>query len=398
MPQPIRAWIIRGGTSKGIFLKESDLPRDPADRDRTILGIFGSPDKRQIDGLGGADPLTSKCCIIGPPPKDNPHAAGCDLTYTFGQVELDEPHVDYHSLCGNLTSGVAVFAVWENMVAPTDPVTHVKIYNSNLDAVLLAEVPTKDGKPCETGDFIMPGVPGTGARIVLDLAATGGASAAASVGGLLPTGNALDLLDVPGFGPIEASLVDCGNAHVFVRAADVGIAGTESAAEIDANRTLCELLERIRAQAAHRLGMVDDPADATRKTPATPILGLIAPPQDYWNVLQNRWVKADECDFLSRLMFMQQMHKTYAGTSTVCTGVASKLPGTIVHELARPASHERLDTYFGHPAGVIETEAKVELRGNTWAATRATVARTARRIMEGYVYVPAWAETLEPMR
>lgn len=394
MPHPIRAWIIRGGTSKGVYLKEADLPRDPADRDRTILGIFGSPDRRQIDGLGGADPLTSKCCIIGPPPKDKPHAAGCDLTYTFGQVELEQPHVDYHSLCGNLTAGVAVFAVWENMVAATDPVTHVRIYNSNLDAVLQAEVPTRDGKPCESGDFVLPGVPGTGAKIVLDLAATGGSSAAAGIGGLLPTGNAVDVLDVPGFGPVEASLVDCGNAHVFVRAADVGLSGTETAAAIDANPDLRALLEAIRSQAAHRMGMVSDPAAATRETPATPILGMIAPAQDYWNVLQNRWVKADECDFLSRLMFMQQMHKTYAGTSTVCTGVASKLPGTIVHELARPECQQRLATYFGHPAGVIETEAIVALDGNTWQAKRATVARTARRIMEGYVYVPAWAEGL----
>ncbi|MCA8927038.1 MAG: 3-methylitaconate isomerase [Alphaproteobacteria bacterium] len=395
MSHPIRAWIIRGGTSKGIYLKESDLPRDPARRDRTILGIFGSPDKRQIDGLGGADPLTSKCCIIGPPPKDKPHAAGCDLTYTFGQVELDQPHVDYHSLCGNLTAGVAAFALWENMVAPTDPVTHVRIYNRNLDAVLLAEVPTKNGRPLETGGFVMPGVPGTGAKIVLDLAATGGSSAGRSIGGLLPTGNAVDTLDVPGFGPIQASLVDCGNAHVFVRAADVGIRGTETAAEIDANTDLRDLLERIRSQAAHRMGMVDDPANATRETPATPILGMIAPPQDYWNVLQNRQVHAEECDFLTRLMFMQQMHKTYAGTSTVCTGVASKLPGTIVHEAARPECQDRLATHFGHPAGVIETEARVELRGNTWHATRATVARTARRIMEGQVYVPAWAEHLD---
>lgn len=394
MSQPIRAWIIRGGTSKGVYLKESDLPRDPQSRDRTILGIFGSPDKRQIDGLGGADPLTSKCCIIGPPPKDKPHAAGCDLSYTFGQVELNEPQVDYHSLCGNLTSGVATFAIWENMVQPTDPVTHVKIYNTNLDAVLLAEVPTKDGKPSETGDFVMPGVPGTGAKIVLDLAATGGSSAGASVGGLLPTGNAIDVLEVSSFGPIEASLVDCGNAHVFVRAKDVGITGTETAAEIDANTDLRDLLERIRGQAAFRIGMVDNPENATRDTPATPILGMIAPPADYHNVLGNRTVKAEESDFICRLMFMQQMHKTYAGTSTVCTGVASKLPGTIVYEAARPECQDRLATFFGHPAGVIETEAKVELSGNTWTATRATVARTSRRIMEGYVFVPEWAEKL----
>jgi 2-methylaconitate cis-trans-isomerase PrpF len=154
------------------------------------------------------------------------------------------------------------------------------------------------------------------------------------------------------------------------------------------------LLECIRSQAAYRMGMVDDPANATRKTPATPILGMIAPPADYWNVLGDRTVQAEECDFVCRLMFMQQMHKTYAGTSTVCTGVASKLPGTIVYEAARAECQDRLATYFGHPAGVIETQAKVELDGNTWRATRATVNRTARRIMEGYVYIPEWAHSL----
>jgi methylitaconate Delta-isomerase len=391
MTEAVRAWIIRGGTSKGVYLKESDLPRDPTDRDRTILGIFGSPDKRQIDGLGGADPLTSKVCIIGPPPKGRPGAEDCDLTYTFGQVEIDQPHVDYHSLCGNLTSGVAVFAIWENMVRPEEPLTRVRIYNSNLDAVLLAEVPVRDGKPLESGSFAMPGVPGTGAQITLDLADTAGKAA----GGLLPTGNPMDRLSVPGVGEIDASLVDCGNAHVFIRARDVGIKGTETAAEIDGDPGLREKLERIRMEAAAAMGLIERQADGTRKTPAAPLLAMIAPPADYENVLGAIRVKAEEVDFVSRLMFMQQMHKTYAGTSTVCTGVASKLVGTIVHEAARPECQQRLETYIGHPAGVIETQAKVTLEGNAYAVHRATVGRTARRIMEGRVFLPEHATLAE---
>ncbi|MGZ0189424.1 MAG: PrpF domain-containing protein [Alphaproteobacteria bacterium] len=381
MADCIRCWIIRGGTSKGVYLKEADLPRDPADRDRTILGIFGSPDKRQIDGLGGADPLTSKVCIVGPPPDDHPE---CHLSYTFGQVEIDEPHVDYHSLCGNLTAGVAAFAIWENMVRPTDPMTEVRIYNTNLDSVLIAETPTANGLPMEQGGFAIPGVPGTGAKITLNLAGTAGSSA----GSLLATGNAIDQLDVPGFGAIDATLIDVGNAHVFIRAKDVGLTGTETAAEIDADKGLAGLLERIRSQAAFKMGMVDAPENATAKTPATPILGMISPPADYRNVIHDRVVKADEADFVARLMFMQQMHKTYAGTSTVATGVASKIQGSIVHEAARPGIEDRLQTFIGHPAGVIETEAKVALDGNTFKVERATVGRTARRIMEGYVFPP----------
>jgi len=381
MAAPIRCWIIRGGTSKGVYLKESDLPRDPAARDKTILGIFGSPDKRQINGLGGADPLTSKVCVVGPPPPDHPD---CHLTYTFGQVEIDEPHVDYHSLCGNLTAGVAHFAIWENMVRPVEPMTEVRIYNANLNSVLIAETPVSGGRPLERGDFAMPGVPGAGAKITLNLAGTAGSSA----GGLLPTGNAVDRLEVAGVGPIDATLIDVGNAHVFIRAADVGLQGTETAAEIDADKGLAERLERIRSAAAFAMGMVDAPENATAKTPATPILGMIAPAQDYRNVLGGGVVKAEEADFVARLMFMQQMHKTYAGTSTVATGVAAKIPGSIVHAAAAPGIEDRLETRIGHPAGVIVTESKVLPDGNGYKVERATVGRTARRILEGYVYPP----------
>ncbi|MEC8198790.1 MAG: PrpF domain-containing protein, partial [Pseudomonadota bacterium] len=123
MSDPIHCTILRGGTSKGVYLKEGDLPADPDEREKTILAIFGSPDRRQIDGLGGADPLTSKVCIVGPPPEDDPRAEGAHLSYTFGQVEIDEPVVDFRSLCGNLSSGVGAFAIWENMVQPTSPIT-----------------------------------------------------------------------------------------------------------------------------------------------------------------------------------------------------------------------------------------------------------------------------------
>ena len=381
MASLIRCVIMRGGTSKAVFLKESDLPVDPYLRKKMILGIFGSPDKRQIDGLGGADPLTSKLAIIGPPLAD-PRAAGTHLTYTFGQVEIDAPEIDFLSLCGNISSAVGAFAVYEGLVAATAPITTVRAYNTNLNRVLNIEVPVEGNRPLERGDFVVPGVPGTGARILVDFADTGGAAC----GALLPTGNSIDRLDVAGFGTIEASLVDIGNAHVFIRARDVGLVGTETAAEIDAKSDLRGLLERIRGAAAFHMKMIKDPLRSKLESPATPILGMLSPPADYRNEIGRNTVRAGDVDLVSRLMFMQQMHKTYAGTSTVCTGVASRIAGTVVHEMTRPETLDRDVVRIGHPAGVISTETRVDLNGNNYVVRRATLGRTARRIMEGYVY------------
>ncbi len=373
---------MRGGTSRAVFVKEADLPRDRVQRDRAILAIFGSPDKRQIDGIAGADPLTSKLAIIGPPPQDIARAAGAHLTYTFGQVEIDHPEIDWHSLCGNISAAVGVFAVQESMVSPADPLTTVRVYNTNLKRMLNIEVQTQDGRPIERGDYVVPGVPGTGARILIDFSDTAGGA----TGAVLPTGNPIDRLDVEGFGGIDVSLVDCGNAHVFIRAKDVGLGGTESAKTIDANSDLRALLEKIRGVAAHRMGMIDDPKQSTAKSPATPLLGMISQPQDYKDDLRGTAISAKDVDVVSRLMFMQQTHKTYAGTSTVCTGVASRLPGTIVHEFARPKHDTELR--IGHPAGVIETETIIETGNNGYVVRRATLGRTARRIMEGNAFLP----------
>ena len=388
MSNPIRCVIMRGGTSKAVFLKECDLPPQENLRKNLILGIFGSPDRRQIDGLGGADPLTSKLAIIGPP-RDDPRAAGTHLTYTFGQVEIDAPEIDYLSLCGNISSAVGAFAVYEGMVAPTAPITTVRAFNTNLNRILNIEVPVENNRPLERGDFVVPGVPGSGARILVDFAETAGSAC----GALLPTGNPVDRLEIAGFGTIEASLLDIGNAHVFIRARDVGLVGTETAAEIDAKTDLRDLLERIRGAAAYRMKMIEDPARSKQDSPATPILGMISPPADYRNEIGRSTVQAADVDFVSRLMFMQQMHKTYAGTSTVCTGVASRIPGTIVHEMTRPETLENAVVRIGHPAGVIGTEARVALNGNAYVVRRATLGRTARRIMEGYVFPGAIADS-----
>ncbi|MEP9377199.1 PrpF domain-containing protein [Aquabacter sp. CN5-332] len=384
MTRQLRCVIMRGGTSKAVFLKEGDLPADEAERTRTILSVFGSPDKRQIDGLGGADPLTSKLAIIGPPRMGEPRAANTHLTYTFGQVEITHPEIDWLSLCGNISSAVGAFGIYEGYVIPQEPMTQVRVFNTNLNRVLTIEVPVENGRPVEQGSYTVPGVPGTGAKILINFSDTAGGA----TGGLLPTGHAVDRLDVPGVGAIDASLVDIGNAHVFIRARDIGLTGTETPSELDADKGLRDRLEKIRGVAAQRMGMIKDAARSREDSPAVPILGIVSPPASYRNEINGGDVHEDEVDLVSRLMFMQQTHKTYAGTSTVCTGVAARLPGTLVHEASRMQTRDAGTVRIGHPAGVIETETQIEKTPDGYIVHRATLGRTARRIMEGYVFVP----------
>lgn len=387
----IRTVIMRGGTSKALFLREADLPPDPAARDAVILALFGSPDPRQVDGLGGADPLTSKLAIIGPP-RDLPEAAGSHLTYTFGQVEIDAPEVDYHSLCGNISAAVGAYAVYEGLVPVVEPRTRVVVYSANLRRRLVVDVPVQYHRPQEGGEYRIAGVPGTGARIDIDFADTAGAA----VGRLLPTGNTTDRLDPADGLAIEASLLDIGNAHVFIRASDVGLRGTESAAEIDARPGLLERLETIRDAAALRLGMSTARGMARRETPATPILGIVSPPQDYVAAGSGQGVFAAETDLTARVIFMQRTHKTYAGTSTICTGVAGRIEGTLVSEVVRKERPDSNRIRVGHPAGVADTECIVEEVADHWEVRRATLGRTARRLMEGYAFIPEHISSIRP--
>ncbi|SMB93409.1 methylitaconate delta2-delta3-isomerase [Thermanaeromonas toyohensis ToBE] len=371
----LRCAIIRGGTSKGVFFHENELPQDPVLRDKTILAVFGSPDVRQIDGLGGADPLTSKVAIIGP--SSRPDA---DVDYTFGQVSIKEAFIDYSGNCGNISAGVGPFAIDEGLVKAVEPVTIVRIHNTNTGKLIIAEVPVRNGKAAVTGDYQIDGVPGTGAKIMLDFSDTAGAV----TGKILPTGNPTDVLDIPGVGKITVSMVDVANPMVFVRAADLGLMGTETPEEVNNNPQLLRTLESIRAYAACVMGLAKEPEEATLRSPAFPMLAFVASPASYRKFTTGEEVRAEEIDFLSRLMFMQVMHKTYAGTGTTCTGVAAAIPGTVVYEVA--ARHSG-NIRIGHPAGIIDIEVGVELKNGEIKVTRAAVGRTARRIMDGYVYI-----------
>ena len=371
----IRCAILRAGTSKGIFLMENDLPSDPQTRDQEILAIFGSPDVRQIDGLGGADPLTSKLAIIGPSTRSD-----ADVNYTFGQVSIGTKKVDFSGNCGNISSGVGPFAIDEGLVSAVEPVTKVRIHNTNTGKILIAEVSVKDGKAKVGGDYKIAGVPGTGAKIMMDFAGTAGAV----TNKMLPTGKVVDVLNIEGFGTLEASIIDVANPMVFVRAKDLGLTGIETPAEIDANREMLDLLEKIRGKTATMIGMSKDEADALKNSPAFPMIAFVSEPQDYVDFTTGNKIRFDEVDFVSRLMYMQVTHKTYAGTGTTCTGAAAKIPGTIVNLVTHSESPL---VRIGHPAGVINIEVKTKNEGDEIKLERAAFGRTARRIMDGYVYI-----------
>ena len=365
---PVPTAIYRCGTSKGIILHDNDLPRDKELREKVIRAIFGSPDIRQIDGLGGADVLTSKLAIVGP--SSIPDA---DVDYEFGQVDIESPFISYAGMCGNISSGIAPYAIEEGLVKAVEPVTKVRVHSVNLDRVFVTEVPVKDGMPVINGDYKVPGVPGTGAKLVIDMVGMAGSFGK----GLLPTGNVKDTLDVPGLGKITGSIVDVTNPCFFVKAEDLGLKGDE-VKKTDFSPGKLEELEKIRKEVFNILGK------PYVEKEAVPFLAFITEPMDYTNHLTGEIIKKEEVDFLSRVFFMGQIHQTYPGSISCCTGAAAVIPGTAVYEARKKKTAEVL---IGHPAGVIDVEAKCHDENGTFVLDRCTYARTARRIMDGYCYV-----------
>lgn len=367
---PIPTAIYRGGTSKGVFLHENDLPRDPRVRDKVILAIFGSPDPRQIDGLGGADVLTSKLAIIGPP-----SVPDADVDYTFGQVDINTPYISYSGLCGNISSGVAPFAIEEGLIRAVEPVTKVRVYNKNTDQIFVTEVPVKDGAPIISGNYIVPGVPGTGAKLNIDMVGTVGSFGK----GLLPTGHVKDAIDVPGVGKIEGSLVDAVNPCFFVRAEALGLRGDEVKKEDFAEGKLDEL-ENVRKVVFQLLGKEYNVRDAV------PFLAFVTEPMDYTNHLTHATIRKEDADFHSRVFFRGGIHQTYPGSISCCTGAASVIPGTVVYEIR--GKRDATEVLIGHPGGVVDVDAICDTCGDSPIMTRISYGRTARRLMDGYCYVP----------
>jgi 2-methylaconitate isomerase len=360
----IRAVYMRGGTSRCLVFHQADLPPAGSERDRILLAALGSPDPygRQLNGMGGGISSLSKACIIGG--ATHPDA---DVDYTFAQIEVAKATVDYKGNCGNCSSSVGPFAIDEGLVKAVEGETLVRIHNTNTKKLIVAHVPVQDGEAAVEGDFELAGVAGRGARIALDFLDPGGAG----TGRLLPTGAARETID-----GIDASLVDATNPVVFVRANDLGLAGTETPQAIDADRALSARLEAIRLEAARRMGI---PGSA-----AVPKIAMVAPPTAF-TALDGVRHAAGSVDVITRVISMGNCHRAVALTVAMCLGVAARVDGTVVRECAGNGSR---DIRLGHPSGVLPIDAAVSRRDGAAWAERVTVYRTARRLMEGFARVP----------
>jgi len=370
----LRASIIRGGTSKGLYINSNQLPSDITQRNKVISRIFGSPDRRQIDGIGGADLLTSKCCVISPASKP-----GADIDYDFLQVSIDSDIVSSEINCGNLSPGAAVFAIQEGMVKAIAPITRVRIHNVNLQRILTAYVQVKDGEAVVDGDYHIDGVPGTGAEVVMDYSETGGGT----TGSLLPLGEAVRSVYLETLGrSIDVSVIDIGNLAAFCRAEDLGLTGLE-------------LPDEAREKAYHHFACLQNTVAemiGLQVHNILPFTVMATAPKDY-TTFSGTQVKADDCDFIVRLihgpgkMFGPGvMHKALPGTVSVATAVCSLLPGSVLHQIS-PVKREEGVVHIGHPSGRISVQAEVSNDG-TFRVEKAIFSRTVRPIMDGYVMVP----------
>ena len=382
----IPAVYMRGGTSRCLVFHARDLPAPGPARDAVLLAAIGSPDPngRQLDGLGGGISSLSKACIIGPP-----SLPGADVDYTFAQVEVRKAFVDYAGNCGNCSSSVGPFAIDEGLVPARDGETIVRIHNTNTKKLIVAHVPVAHGEAAVAGDFELAGVAGRGARIALDFVEPGGAG----TGRLLPTGHARDVI-----AGVEVSCVDATNAVVFVRARDLGLTGTETPQAVDGDHDLSARLEKLRVEAAARMGMAE--------SAAVPKIAFVAPAADY-TALDGVRYGARDFDVLGRAISMGNCHRAFPLTVAMCLAVAARIPGTVVNEclpvsgaddLLEQATHaptraggtrsNNNPIRLGHPSGTLPIAAHVTTSGAGPKAETVTVYRTARRLMEGFVRVP----------
>ena len=377
MQRSIPAVFMRGGTSKAIMFHARDLPADRSAWDAIFTAAMGSPDPygRQLDGMGGGVSSLSKVCVLAPSARED-----ADIDYTFAQVQIRESRVDYKSNCGNMSSAVGPFAIDEGLVRAGGDTATVRIFNTNTRKIIRATFPLEGARARYDGDLAIPGVAGTGAAVRLDFVEPGGAA----TGKLLPSGRTIERLEVPGFGPIEASLVDAANPAVFLRAADIGLTGTELPDQIEANPKILQLIDDIRVQGAVRMGLAPDARAA--RTISMPFMGFVSPAADA-RTLTRETVSAADVDLTVRVVSSGQVHRALPVTISLCTAVAARITGTVVAEaLSKDAGHKSLR--LGMPSGVLTVDADVVSEGGTWIARAGSFYRTARRLFDGRVWVP----------
>jgi len=371
--------LYRGGTSKGVFLRLDALSLDAAERNALALALLGSPDPMQLDGLGGTHSSTSKLVAVGTPAEararghDVPDEA--QIVYLFGQIAVDRPTVDWRGNCGNLTAAVAAFALRERLLPPAgEQFAEVELFNLNTAVRITATQPLEDGTPRESGDFAMPGVPGTGARIDL----TFHDPATSTTGRVLPTGRPSDVLHVDGQ-ELEASIVDVSNPVVIIRAGDLGLDGTEPPNALNADARLLARIERIRGLAAVLCGLVSDPARAVTDSPAIPRVILVAPPVAH-HLESGERVADEDADVVVRTSSMGVIHHAFTGSGLIAAAAAAAIPGTVFDGIG---GRHRDGVRLAHPKGVVPVTAAVDTTGPQPKVRTVSVARTARLLMRG---------------
>ena len=367
---------MRGGTSKAVMFRRDDLPADPAEWDAIFLDVMGSPDRngRQLDGMGGGLSSVSKVCVVGPPTRDD-----ADVDYTFAQIGVRESLVDYSGNCGNMSSAIGPFAVHSGLVArPKDGKTMVRIHNTNTSRIIIAHFEVKSGQALVDGDMELDGVTGSGSPVRLEFDKPGGGK----TGRLLPTGNAVDELDIEGVSKIEATLVDAGNPCVFIAASALGMAATESPDFLEADSEFMDQIERIRCQGSVAMGLGAS-LDEASKIRAIPKIGIVAAPADYTS-LSGEVVHAADHDLLIRMISIGQPHRAIPLTAAVCAAVAARVPASLVQ---RHSARGDAPIRIGHPSGVIVVDAKVTVDSEgTAEAVYGAVYRTARMLFDGTVF------------
>ncbi|WP_263262318.1 4-oxalomesaconate tautomerase [Pseudomonas sp. RIT-PI-S] len=343
--------MMRGGTSKGAYFLASDLPAAPAQRDRVLLAAMGSPDPRQIDGIGGADSLTSKVAIISPSPR-----ADADVDYLFAQVVVAEPRVDYGQNCGNILAGVGPFAIERGLVAATGEMTTVRIHMVNTGQIAVAQVPVQGGNVRYEGAARIDGVPGTAAPLLVEFTDVAGSSC----GSLLPTGNAIDTFD-----GVQVTCIDNGMPVIVMRASDLGVTGYETPAELDADAALKQRVEAIRLQAGPRMNL----GDVSQRS--VPKMCLVAEPRDGGAIH-------------TRSFIPHRCHASIGVFAAVSVASACLLEGGVARGLASIPPGDRPLLSVEHPTG----EFSVELRLDNGQIAGCGLLRTARLLFDGKVQVP----------
>lgn len=387
----VAATYMRGGTSKGVFFRLQDLPKaaqvaGPA-RDALLLRVIGSPDAygKQIDGMGAATSSTSKTVILSKSTQEN-H----DVDYLFGQVAIDKPFVDWSGNCGNLTAAVGAFAISNGLIdasrIPQNGICTVRIWQANIGKTIIAHVPITQGEVQETGDFELDGVTFPAAEVQIEFMDP--ADGDDDDAGMFPTGNVVDVLDVPGIGSFHATMINAGIPTIFINAEDLGYTGTELQDDINNDTAALAKFETIRAYGAVRMGLISHIDEAITRQ-HTPKVAFVAKPKTYVSS-SGKIVAADDIDLLVRALSMGKLHHAMMGTAAVAIGTAAAIPGTLVNLAAGGDTKDKIDAVrFGHPSGTLRVGAQASMVDGQWTVVKAMMSRSARVLMEGFVRVPS---------